>query len=114
MRRADLDLIARANLALVDALAVHQRARLVAEIDQRDVVGAGDLDDRVHARRELVVDAQVAARVLADLDDVLRDRLAAHELVALIERERERDLRLTMGHRHLASTTSLRSDSRPT
>ena len=59
-RRPDLDLVARADLALVDALPVHHRARLVAEIDQRDVVRAGDLDDRVHARREIVVDAQVA------------------------------------------------------
>ena len=79
LRRADLDLVAGVNLALVDARAVHHRARLVAEIDQRDVVRAGDLDDRVHARRELVVDAQMALRVLADLDDVLRDGLAANE-----------------------------------
>ena len=80
MRPADLDLIARLDLALVDARAVHHRARLVAEIDERDVLGRRDLDDRVHARRELVVDAQVALRVLADLDDVLRHRLATDEL----------------------------------
>ena len=47
--------------------------------------GDADLDDRVHARRELVVDAEMALRVLADLDDVLRHRLATDELIALVE-----------------------------
>ena len=94
-RRADLDLVARADLALVDALAVDHRAGLVAQVDQRDVAGARDLDDRMHARRELVVDTQMAARILADLDDVLRDRLATNEHVALVQRKCEGDLRLT-------------------
>ena len=95
-RAADLDLIARVDLALVDPRTVHHRARLVAEIDERDVVGRSDLDDRVHARRELVVDTQVALRVFADLDDVLGHRLAANELIALVERERESNLRLAL------------------
>jgi hypothetical protein len=46
---------------------------LVAQIDERDVLGLRDLDHGVHARGELVVDAQMALRILADLDDVLRD-----------------------------------------
>jgi hypothetical protein len=92
-------LIARADLALVDPLSVHHRARLVAEIDERDVPRTGDLDDRVHAAREIVVDTQMAPRVLSDLHDVLRDRVAAHELVALIESERQCNLGLTFHRR---------------
>ncbi len=42
-------------------------------------------------RREVVVDAEMAPRVLADLDDVLSDRVSAHELIALVERERQRN-----------------------
>jgi hypothetical protein len=95
-RGADLDLVARPDLALVDALSVDERAWLVAEIDQRDVRRRCDLDDRVHARRELVVDAQVTPRVLSDLDDVLRNRVPANELIALVERKREGDLRLAL------------------
>ena len=89
-RAADLNLVAGVNLALVDARPVDDRARLVAEIDQRDVVGRSDLDDRVHARRELVVDPQVTLRVFADLDDVLRHGLTTNELIAFVETERER------------------------
>jgi hypothetical protein len=91
-RAADLNLIAHVQLALVDARAVHHRARLVAEIDERDVVGPGDLDDRVHAGGELVVHLQVALRVFADFDDVLRHGLATRELTTLIERERQNSL----------------------
>jgi hypothetical protein len=46
-RRANLNLIARPDLALVDALSVDERSRLVAEIDEGDVGGRGDLDDRM-------------------------------------------------------------------
>jgi hypothetical protein len=91
--RADLDLISRTDLALVHTLPVHHRSRLVAEIDERDVAGTGDLDDRVHARREVVIDAQMTARVLSDLHDVLSDRVPTYELIALVERERQRNLR---------------------
>jgi hypothetical protein len=95
LRAADLDLIADADLALVDARAVHQRARLVAEIDQGDVVGpCPDLDDGVHARCKLVLHAQMALRVFADLDDVLRHRLTAHERLVLVQPKREGDLLL--------------------
>jgi hypothetical protein len=87
-RRADLDLVAWAELALVDARTVHHGARLVAQIDERDVVL--HLDDRVHARRKLVVDPQMTLWIFADLDDVLRDRLTTNELVTLIKRESER------------------------
>ena len=106
-RRADLDLIARANLALVDALPVHHRTRLIAEIDQGDVVGAGDLDDRVHTRGEVVVDAKVRSRVLADLHDVLRDAVTAHELIALVESERQSNLGFAF-HRRQPFETVLR------
>lgn len=92
--RADLDLVSRTDLALVHALPVHHRPGLVAQVDERDVVRASDLDDRVHTRREIVIDAQVAARVLTDLHDVLGDRVPTNELIALVERERQRNLRL--------------------
>ncbi len=91
LRAADLELIAWADLALVDARPVHHRARLVAEIDERDVLRGGDLDDRVHARGKLVVDTQMALRVLAYLDDILGDRLPADERLVLVERKCQSD-----------------------
>jgi hypothetical protein len=91
-----LDLISRPDLALVDALAIDERSGLVAEIDQRDVAGGADLDDRVHTRCELVVHAQVTSRILSDLDDVLGDRVPADELIPLIQRERQRNFCLTL------------------
>ena len=84
----NLDLVTNVQLALVDAGAVHHRAGLVTQIDQRDVLGAGNFDDRVHARGQLVIDTQVALRILADFDDVLGNRLTPGELVGLVERER--------------------------
>jgi len=48
VRLPDLDLVADVQLALVDSRAIDHRARLVTEVDQRDVLGAGDLDDGVH------------------------------------------------------------------
>jgi hypothetical protein len=88
-RGADLDLVTHVELALVHAGAVHLRARLVAEIDERDLVRTCDLDDRVHARGQLVVNPEVTLRILTDLDDVLRHRLATKETVTLIEGECE-------------------------
>ena len=89
-------LIARSHLALVDALAVDQRPRLVAEVDQRDVRRGRHLDDRVHTRGEIVIHPEVAARILADLDDVLRNRVSPYELIPLVQRERERDFGLAL------------------
>ncbi len=89
---ADLDLIAHVQLALVHPGAIDHRARLVTEVDQRDVLGTGDFDHGVHARRELVVDPQMTLRILADLHDVLRDGLPPLQGVALVERERENSL----------------------
>jgi hypothetical protein len=58
----------------------------------------------MHARCELVVDAQMAARIFADLDDVLSDRVAANQLIALVQRKRKRDLRLALAiHREKPS-----------
>jgi hypothetical protein len=91
---ADLDLVAWLDAALVDAGAVHERAGLVAQVDEGDVLGRRDLDDRVHARRLLVVDAEMALRVLAQLDDVVGHRLTPHERIVLVERERQSDLLL--------------------
>jgi len=68
---ADLELIARVDLALVDTSAVDEGARLVTEIDQSDVFGRRHLDDGVHARGELIIDAKVALGILAHLHDVL-------------------------------------------
>jgi hypothetical protein len=48
-------------------------ARRRPEIDDEDLVGAGDLDHRMHARDAVVFDAQMAGRRLADLDDVARE-----------------------------------------
>jgi hypothetical protein len=86
--RADLDLIANVQLALVDPRAVHHRSRLVAEVNQRDVFRTGNLDYGVHPRGELVVHAQVALGIFAHLDDVLSHRLAAGQLIALVQRKR--------------------------
>ena len=53
-----------------------------------------DLDDRVHPRGQRVVDAEMALRVLAELDDVVGHGLATHERIVLVERERQGDLLL--------------------
>ena len=98
LRPADLQLIARVDLALVDARPVHHRARLIAEIDEGDVVGRRYLDDGVHARGKLVVDAQMALRVLAHLHDVLRHSLTTDERLVLVERKCESDLLLAFHH----------------
>jgi hypothetical protein len=93
---ADLNLIAGPHLALVDASSVDQRAGFIAQVDQRDVGERRYLDHGMHTRRELVVHAQMAARVFADLHDVLRNRVAANELIPLIQREGKRDFRLSL------------------
>ncbi len=85
---AEHDLIARLQLGLVDLLPVDQRALGRAEIDDVDLARTGDLDHRVHAADRLVVDAQVARRQLADLDDVLGQRLGPDELIPLRIRSR--------------------------
>ncbi len=69
---------------LVDRRAVEDRAGRAAEVDHSDVA-AGHFDDRVHARHGLVVQAQVAALELADLDDVLGQGLGLDELVAVVD-----------------------------
>src|SRR5262249_29906282 len=97
-----LNLIAGSNLDLVHTGTIDDGAGFVAEIDERDVIGRCNLDDRVHARGELVVHPEVALRVLADFDDVLRDRLTARELIAFVEPEREGNLRFTL-HRFPSS-----------
>jgi len=67
-RIADLDPVAGRQLRLVDPLPVDERAASRTEIDDADVVGARDLDDRVHATDGLVVEPEVRRRDLAELD----------------------------------------------
>ncbi len=85
----DLNLIADVQLALVDARAVHERPRLVPEIDQGDVIRVR----RPRSRRACVRHARRRSwwlvRILADLDDVLSHRLVPLEHPTLINRERQ-------------------------
>ena len=53
-----------------------------------------DLDDGVHARSKLVVNAHVALGVFADLDDILGNRLATDKRIILVERKCKRYLLL--------------------
>jgi hypothetical protein len=78
---SEVDLVARTQAHLGDALAVDQRPAGRAQVDQLHVLGSVDLDDRVHARNRVVVDTKVRGRQLADLDDRLVDDLLLEELV---------------------------------
>src|SRR5699024_8816216 len=105
-RAAHLDLVADVQLALVDPSAIDHRAGLVAQIDERDVFGASDLDHGMHARCELVVHPEMALGILADLDDVLRHGLPSLQRITLVERECENRLC------HASSMSLLRSPCR--
>src|SRR5205814_7648614 len=83
-RVAELNLVTRFQTRLVHALAVDDRPRRRTQVDDVDLARPGDLDHRVHARDRGVLDAQVARIELADLDDVLRERLGPNELIALV------------------------------
>jgi hypothetical protein len=83
---ANLDDVAGAQRGLVDGLPIHPRAR--AQVDNLDVVGLG-LDDRVHPRHALIIDAEVGLLIATDLDDILRDGLRAHDLSALADLKRK-------------------------
>jgi hypothetical protein len=74
---------------LLDPLVVEHGAGGAAEVDHPHV-GPGHLDHRVHARDGVVLQAEMAALELADLDDVLSDRLRLEELVVLVDLEVER------------------------
>jgi hypothetical protein len=67
---------------LVDPLAVEDGAGRRPEVDDPDLI-ARHLDHRVHAGDRLVVEAEVAALELPDLDDVLIEGLGVDELVAV-------------------------------
>jgi hypothetical protein len=56
-RGPDLDLISRADLAFIHALTVHECARFIPQVDQRNVLNPSYLDDGVHSRRQIVVHA---------------------------------------------------------
>jgi hypothetical protein len=86
---ANENLVPNVQLALVDRSAVDLRGGLVAEVDQRDLVGPPHLDDRMHARRELIFDLKMTLGVLTNLDDVLPNRFSSDELIALIEGKSE-------------------------
>jgi hypothetical protein len=86
---------------LVDRGAIEHRARRAAEVDDPDIV-AGHFDDRVHAGDGVVIETQVAALELANLDDVLGKRLGVDELVGAENLERER----LAGHRILVCARS--------
>ena len=89
---AELDLVTALELGLVDLLAVDDRPRRRPEVDDEDLVRPRDLDHRMHPRHAVVVDAQVARGVDADLDDLLRQLFRPDELVALVDPERHRDV----------------------
>ena len=94
-----MNLVADAQSTLVDPLAVHERSRLVAEVDQDDVIDTARLHDRVHTRGKLVVDANVRLGVFANLDDVLGDRLATNGFAVFEPGEGERHRLLNRVHR---------------
>jgi len=86
---ADDDLVTDGQLALADGGTVDLRRGLIAEIDQRDVLRIAHLNDRMHPRSKFVLDLKMALRILANLDDVLADRLSTGQRISLIESERE-------------------------
>ena len=97
-RPAELQLVARLQLGLVDLLAIHNCAGCRAEVDNIDLPWAGNLHDRMHPRHALVVDPQMARLQLANLDDVLFERLAPNNLVAVKNVERNRNRHTSLQH----------------
>jgi hypothetical protein len=93
-RAADLHLGSRPERALGDAGTVDDRPGFAAEIDERDVVRRRDLDDRVPARREHVVDVEVALRIPPHVDELVRESLASNEPPIFVESESEAHLAL--------------------
>ena len=62
-----------------------------------DLVRPGHLDDGVHARHRLVVEAKVGRRELPDLDHVLREDLFADQLVPFVDLETDGDIHIGHG-----------------
>src|SRR5690606_38571595 len=63
---------------------------------------------RVHARDVVVFDPKMARRKLADLDDILGQRLLTEKLVTFVDPEGNGDLHVTLRHLRLHLLASRR------